>query len=773
MVGVATVLIITVLPLLRFCRHLLLALLIGILWGGAALFWDAYQIMFDESWTSGYQQVMASIERVDDTPSYSRLLLSRIERQDGAQLSGRVELYLYGGEGNSDFMAGQTIRASLKLHPPHNKLNPGAFDYRSYCFDRHIALIGGGKGVELIHRDIPLLEQVRQRIISALPEGNESAVIRALLLADRSQIPVSVQNDFAAAGAAHLLAISGLHVGMVAGWGFMLVWWLLTRKEAWIVHLPVRKVALSTGIAIAIIYATIAGWPITAQRSVLMLAAAVVAWWLRSRSEPLNTMMAALILILLIDPASIESVSLWLSFVAVTALLLWSAQRPAEQVHLSSSPLAWISSLLWVSIIATLATLPIIADLFGRVPTYSLIANLMLVPLYSLWILPLSILAEISAALALTGVASGLFEMAAFGIHYGNQTLALFKKLPAGDLWVGDVSLFVGILYASGMGMSSLFFLKKKYIHLFACSGLTLVIYLAVVVPERYPEATEFVVWDVGQGAASTLTMPDGSVMVVDVPGRFGSRFNGGSDVAAGLRAQGLVHVDVLVVSHAQSDHAGGAIRLLEQMRYVKELWLADVPKNRRHQMTHHIEERVVSNGGSVRWLKRGDRLVFSDAQVEVLWPPQGFEDENGNNSSLVLSLVLASGHRILFTGDIETVPESRMIENEGMNSLRLNHDLMLVPHHGSRTSSSKAWIQAVSPELVITQTGKNNRYHFPHADVIDRYRSSDAKVLDTKEGAVKVRFEKSLGQGLNVEQSRPGFEGKRDAALQWWQRAL
>ena len=773
MVGVIAAIIIATLLLTRVLRILMVTTLAGILWGSAWLFWDAYQASFDASWVSEYQSVIAEVDQVDETTAYSRVHLSEVRRTNGDELHGTVEIYLYGKNRAHRLLPGQVIQASLKLHPPHNKLNPGAFDYRSYCFDRHIALVGSGKDVVLANPDITLLEHIRQRIISALPDREESGVIRALLLADRSHVPIDVQDNFAAAGAAHILAISGLHVGMVASWAVLLVWWLLTRKEVWIVQLPIRKVALTIGLLVAIGYATVAGWPLTAQRSVLMLTAAVLAWWLRNRSAPINSMLAALMFILLVDPVAIGSISLWLSFTAVMALLVWSLGHGQKSVGDLPMPLVWLKSLLLVTVVATLATLPIIADLFGRVPTYSLIANLFLVPLYSIWVLPLSILGELLAAMGLQYAAGWLFDLAAHGISGGNMLLALLKTWPAGNLWVGDVPLWSGVLYLSGMAVTAFFLLKKKYRHLFVCSLLTLMIYLGTVLPESRPATAQLTVWDVGQGAASTLSMPDGSVMAVDLPGRYGSRFNGGTDVAAGLRARGLLHVDALVISHAQSDHAGGAPRLLDQVRNVKELWLADVPANRRYPTMTQIEDRISAAGGSVRWLKRGDRLPFGDATVEILWPPRGFEPENGNDTSLVISLTLATGKRILFTGDIEKASEQMIINEKGSGIQSLSHDVMLLPHHGSRTSSSKEWIDAVSPEIAIVQTGLENRYHFPNGDVMERYRSRGVKLRDTKAGAVTIHFESSFDHGMKIEQFRPESTGKRDTALQWWQAAL
>lgn len=761
---------------------------IGVVWGTAALFWDAYRVSVDDSWLSGSVQVVAEVEKVDISAAYSRLRLVHIKRDDGAQLAGKVDTYLYGKERKSSISAGQVIKASLKLHQPRNKLNPGAFDYQAYCFDRHISLIGSVKNIDLIKTEIPLLEQLRKRIVEALSRqdssgadsenGSDSAsgIIRALLLADRNHISTSVQDSFAAAGAAHLLAISGLHVGMVAGWAFVIVWWLLTRRENWIVHLPVRKIALTAGLLMALFYATIAGWPITAQRSVLMMAAAILAWWLRNRSEPLNTMLAALILLLLIDPAAIVSVSLWLSFVAVTALLVWAGSGDVRDEGSISYLWKWGAALFWVSLLATMATLPIIADLFGRIPTYSLVANLLLVPLYSLYVLPLSILGEISAIFGGGSFAHQLFDIAGTGITYGNSFLSMLKTWPVGNLWVPDVPLVAGLLYGAGMMISTYFLLRRRHGLLLLCAAFSLLIYLAIAIPENYPEQTEMTVWDVGQGASATISMADGKVMVIDAPGRYGSRHNGGTIVAAGLREQGVVHADVLVLSHAQSDHAGGAERLLDHLRNVEELWLADVPANYDYWAMNRVVDRISEQGGSVRWLKKGDILTFGDAKVEILWPPKGFDPANDNHTSLVFSMRLLSGETLLFPADIEKSGELKMA-HAGVS----HHDVMLIPHHGSRTSSSDLWVNLLSPDVAIVQTGWKNRYGFPYDDVMQRYRDQGAQLLDTKHGAVTIRFnqhgEKRLaqpsGQGMKIEQFKTQFRGKRDTALQWWQWAL
>jgi len=752
---------------LKFRRVLIFSLLAGLVWGLLMLLWDAKTVSVDESWLNGSQQVSAIVEKLERSPSSVRLRITDVQRVDGEQLAGKIDAYLYGKDRESNARTGDRVGINLKLHLPRNKLNPNAFDYRTYCFDRHITLIGSGRGLEILEKGNSPLDWGRARISEAISSvsGQSPGVLKALLLADRSSVTIEEHEAFAASGTSHLLAISGLHVSMVSGWGFIIFWWLITRRESWIVAWPVRKMAMTAGVLIAVGYASVAGWPITAQRALLMMGAALLAWWLRDRSEPLNTMVAALLLILFIDPAAIVSISLWLSFSAVTALLIWAGRFINEpEFSMGEKIQKWMTRLFWVSVVATLATLPIIADLFGRIPTYTLLANMVLVPLYGFYVLPLSIIGEMLALLNAVDIATTVFSWAAKGVTAGNSFLMLLKTWPAGNLWIPEVPKYATFIYAVGIICSLLLLLRNYHRKALLSIVLTVSIYLVMVIPERPANVPILTVWDVGQGAASTLATPDGWVLVIDSPGRYGSRFNGGTIVASGLRSQGLVHADVVLVSHAQSDHAGGINRLLDQLRSVGELWIADLPDNRNYRPLEKAAHRVEEQGGMVRWLKLGDVIRFGDVDVKVLWPPKGYSSYKHNNASLVISVKLPAGERLLFPADVEREGELRMVKND-----LDHHNVVLVPHHGSRTSSHSAWVQALRPDIAIVQSGWKNRYRFPRREIVDRYENSGATLLDTKYGAVSVRF----GEERKIEQFRPKMMGKRDTALQWWRSAL
>jgi len=747
-------------------RRVAALLLAGIVWGTGALLLDAWRVTVDPSWTAGQVGLQATVEQVSTTPTYRRLRLSDVERSDGARLHGLIDLYIFGHQPLP--LAGQQVTLTTTLRLPRSAMNPGAFDYAGYCFDRHIALTGALQGgMQISDARISWLERMRQRIrtaIAPLPLA-EGGVLRALLLAERDTIPVPQYEAFAATGAAHLLAISGLHIGMVAAWGFAIAWWLLTRREAWIVVLPVRRVALSIGMVLAVAYATLAGWPLTTQRAVLMLAAAVAAWWLRARYAPLNILLAALMLILLWDPAAVASISLWLSFIAAGALLaVFAPERGQERPKRDWR--SYLAGLFWVSLVAGLATLPLIATVFGRLPLWSLPANLLLVPLYGGLVLPLALLGAAVAAVGGTTVAVSLFALAGDAIAFGNSLMEALHHWPGGNLWLPDVPAWSGWFYGGGALLALWLWRRQQPRDASAAFVAMLLCWLAVVVPERPPAEPLFTAWDVGQGAASSLILPDGSTLLVDAPGRPQSRYNGGTTMAAGLRQQGMTHADVLLLSHAQSDHAGGTMRLLDQLRSVHELWLADVPANHRYPPMLAAARRVTANGGAVRWLARGDRLKLGEASVEVLWPPRHFAPANDNNSSLVCTLQLPSGQRLLLPGDMERPVEEALLAQEIGR-----HELLLVPHHGSSSSSSRALLARLKPQLAIVQSGRHNRYHFPAAVVVQRYRAQGAALYNTADGAVTLLLPE--GGDVRVQQYQLQQGGKRNTALQWVQASL
>ncbi len=700
----------------------------GLGFGGLSLVWQQQQTSIDASWLGQKIHIQAQIHDVRHTPQYTRLRLANVQRDDGNKLDALIDVYVYHQQ--LQLLPDMQIAATVKLHKPHNKKNPAYFDYEQYMFAQGVAALGSVSGrVEVLNHQVSWLEQARQHIRQALSglDKNQQGILLALLLADRSQIPLAIDDDFAASGATHLLAISGLHMGLVAGWGFLFAWWIITRREAWIVRFPVRTVALSAGVLLAFAYALLAGFPIPAQRAFLMLLAGVIAWSMRASQVPLNTMFVALLLITLFDPASVLSISLWLSFVATSALIVWAGQQTVSKSMLAQAWL-WFKGMFWVSVIASLATLPLIGYVFERLPTWSLLANVLLVPLYALWVLPLALLGELLALLGLSAWANTVFTWSGVGITQGNQYLMWIQDLPLADVWLrADMPwLFVmlGLLLLVVGGL----WLQTRRIAAVSLLLVSLSSYVWLGLSETKVVQPQLHVWDVGQGASALVSLPDFQLLM-DAPGKRGSKYNGGTIAAQNMRHLGLLHLDAMVISHAQSDHAGGLSRLLVNLNGVGSLWLADVPKN-------HVYFKDVLDKYPVQWLKKGDVLNLAQGvQVQVLWPPQGYAPKNNNNASLVLWLSFKDGQTLLLMGDAEAGVEQAILSE--IKAV----DVMLMPHHGSKTSSTPDFVSKVRPKVVIAQTGYKNHYGFPKDEVVKRYQDVGSQVFNTAHGAVKVVF--------------------------------
>ncbi len=774
---------VSIVVLLWFGQRLpVLFLLLGAVWGLGDLMFDASRVAVDETWLSGDMIVMADVEKVESLPFSRRYLLHHVMREDGLVLAGKVLLYQYRHAlkpGDVSVVAGQRIRVSARWRLPRNYHNPGSFDYRSWCFDRQIALIGSMRGSpDIVASNVSWLELQRQKVrrtIATATAGHNDGVLSALLLGERTHISEAVNRLFSASGTVHLLAISGMHIGMAAAWVFALLWFLLTRREVWIVRLPVRNIALFSAFLAAAAYASMAAWPLPAIRATVMLAAAALAWYLSSRSEPMNTLLAALALILLFDPSAIASLSLWLSFVATAALLLWAVKMDRKE------DLAWhqrisgsVRSLLWISLLATLATLPLIISTFGRIPLYSLPANMIMVPLYGLFVMPAALLGELFALLGFDAWAVGLMQLASMAVNQGLKLLSLLASLPAGELWAVLPSRALNAMYAAGMMLGGYLLWRAKKLRAACVVSGVLTIYIIGVLVEADVRQPQWIVWDVGQGAASTLLLPGNSVVVVDAPGRRGSKFNGGTSVAAGLRYLGLSHIDLLVLTHAQSDHLGGALSLMRQVNSVEQIWLPDVADARADKRVKAIERYAAQQHIPIHWMARGDVQHWQDdstyaLSLTVLWPPRLLNLANANNTSLVLMADIEdqkSGNQfsMLWPGDIESEAE------RGLVKAGLKHmDAMLMPHHGSRSSSHQAFVKALQPALVVAQAGVANRYGFPAKAVVQRYLKYDADVKNTADGAVVLRWSGET-EGAVLSHWRVNIGSRRDLARSWWQ---
>jgi competence protein ComEC len=614
-----------------------------------------------------------------------------------------------------DLRVGERRVLAARLKPPHGFANPGGFDYERWLFQNGIlatgyvreegdlGLLDPGPGPFWLDR---WRQGLGERLGASLGDSPVRGVMLALVLGERAGISTEQWAMLTRTGVNHLVAISGLHVGLVAASTFFLVRRAWSRRPGLALRLAAPRAGALGGLAAALIYSGLAGFAVSTQRALIMLTVILVAL-LWARTPRLWTgLVFALAAVLLLDPLAVLSYGFWLSFGAVAALLLGLGHRlPATDLWSRWGRAQWV---------VTLGLLPLLLLLFGRASLISPAVNLVAVPFFGL-LLPLVL---VTAALALiTGLAWPWIWTADL-VAWLLEGLSALASWPWAALslsgrpdWTWVAAFGGALLLLAPRG------LPGRWL------GLPLLLPLALLRPPA-PAAGDawFDLLDVGQGLAAVVRTADG-VLVFDTGPAFAGGFNTGEAVVAPfLREMGVNGIDILVLSHGDRDHAGGLAGLTTQVPI--GLILAGEPQAR-------AEPEGIRTGGPP-WepCQAGWGWEWSGVRFSILHPPgQGRE---GNEASCVMR-VDARGASLLITGDLGWSGERQLARE-----IPLASTLLVAGHHGSNTSTSAELLAAVRPRWVLYSSGFANRYGFPATKVRERVRAGGAAELNTAEtGAI------------------------------------
>lgn len=626
----------------------------------------------------------------------------------GQGLKIRVHWY----EPDQLIQSGERWRLSLKLRKTRNFYNKGGFDYESALLSKGIRYtayirdnperikIDSGKYLD------PLRQTLASHINRAIPDSSFTGILQALVIGDRSEISIAQWETLRRSGTLHLMAISGLHIGMIAGIGYFLgagAWRLWPRA---CLYGSAPDIGAVTAILFAVFYSALAGFSLPTQRALIMLGAVMLALVLRRRVLPRSTLSLALFIVLILDPFSVTQAGFWLSFVAVALLLLALERKPGD------SRITQWSRAQWVLLIGLL---PLNLLFFKGTPLVSPLANLIAIPWVGITVLPPSLLGSFLLGL---GFESGtlLLRLADFSLSLIWPVLETLQGLPIS--WMAMPAPGIRGLLLAGFAI----------ILLLAPSGwpgrlLGAVFMLPLFLMQTpRPESAGFwlEVLDVGEGLAIVVHTREHS-LVYDTGPRYSPRFDTGSAVVLPYLYQYQIHhIDSLVISHGDNDHIGGANSLIEGIP-VKQL-LTSVPEKL------PAEAYPCHDGITWSW----DGVDFQMLHPMSHWPYAG------NNRSCVLR-VSNDYHSVLLTGDIESISEFRLRKD---HAGALDSDILLVPHHGSLTSSTQEFITAVDPDLAIVSTGHRNRFGFPRQEVMERYTRNKIPVMNTADyGAIHMVF--------------------------------
>ena len=628
---------------------------------------------------------------------------------------------------------GDTLAVTARLRPPRGLHNPGGFDYEQWLLVNAYGATGyvrsgsarAAADLELEARWRRFRGVLAERIAAATSDADGAALLTALALGERFRFTEQHWADFRRTGTSHLVAVSGMHVALLGIVVLVLVRWLWLRLPVPLASFDLEVAAGASLLATAY-YAALTGFAVPAQRSLVMIAIALAAMLSRRRFSGSQVVAATLVVVLLFDPFAPLAASFWLSFVAVAILIALSAPRPLARAEagplrrFAHAALELASLQWWIG----LSLLPLTAWYFGEISVVGPLVNLVAIPFFNACLVPLTVLATL--ALSLDSLAAWAAPVVhAVALLAGITVRALHAVAELRGAAVGWPLPPVAAFGIAALGVA--FAVGSAGLPGRRCAWLALLPmwWPAVRLPPH--GAARAVVLDVGHGLA-VLVETRTHRLLFDAGPTAPSGFDSGEDIVLpALAADGRRGLDRLVVSHADNDHAGGAPAIVASFPNIDVLKGPDV--------------------GSLRGRPcvAGDEWEWDGVRFRILHPRADF-GARGNDSSCVLK-VETEGSALLVTGDIERLGETALPASS------LAADVVVVPHHGSATSSSPAFVTAVGARVAIVSAAHANRWGFPRAEVRERWERGGATVFVTGDaGAVTVDL---APDGLGISTQR------------------
>ena len=640
--------------------------------------------------------------------------------------------------------AGERWRLAARLRRPHGLANPHGFDYEAWLLERGIRATGfvrvrgGSERLDaLVARPSYLIERLRERIRDRFQDALEDApyagILIALAIGDQRAIEPGDWQVFARTGVSHLMSISGLHVTMVSGLCAWLVFNLWRRLPWLALRLPAQKAAAAAAIFGALGYCLISGFAVPAQRTLYMVSVVALALWLNRASSGSRVLAWALAAVLVLDPWAVLAPGFWLSFGAVALIFYVGACRPERR--------GWLAQWGAVQWAVTLGLAPLTLVIFQQVSLVSPLANAVAIPLVSLVVTPLALAGAVLPFDFPLHIAHWLLEWLLPLLEFlaGIEGAVWTQHAPAP--WTLALALLGTCWLLAPRGTPA------------RVIGATLFLPMFAVLPALPGEGELWLTFlDVGQGMAVAVHTRH-HVLLYDAGPSWGEQSDSGTRVVLPfLRGEGISDIDMMVVSHDDSDHSGGAASILRALpvAHLSSSLEEGNALNQRPVAPHAYRSACVAGQ---RWQWDGVRFEFLHPNAALLGNPF----LSGNDASCVLRIETASGSALL-AGDIERAAEQLLLSKQGG---RLKADVLLVPHHGSGTSSTAGFVAAVAPAHAVFQAGYRNRFGHPRADVLRRYAEQGSNILrsDTH-GAIRVRL---AGAAISVEK-------RRESSRRYWQ---
>lgn len=658
---------------------------------------------------------------------------------------------------STKYKPGDEIIIRCKLSRPYKFGNPGGFDYPAFLAAKNIGLVGRTGSTAHIHA--LQYKKTLFRKLRYLPERmrcivrdflnihfrmKHAAIYRALLIGDRSGITKDQYERFKAAGVVHIFAISGIHLSLVASGLYLLFFWLLKRSQYLLLRFPCKKIALLSTIPFLTSYALLAGIQTPVLRSLIMVIVFILSFCIQRRHSPFTTLSFAALLILIINPTSLFTVSFQLSFVAVLSLIFILPklknlfQKNDKECHsglpLHKKAILSILAALLISLAVTFGTAPLLLHYFNRISIVGPLANLIFEPLLCLWSLSVGLLAIPFIYIA-PSIAGFFLTIGTYGISFALYLCDLFSELSFATVWFATPSPVVILCYYISL-LLCLSQLTVKSSFLFLFSG-SLLFFPPRAFFHYFNPDSELIFLDVGQGSATLITLPHGKTILVDGGGAFSRKFNVGESVIAPyLWYKGFTRLDAILISHPDSDHYNGIPFLLKRFR-PEILWIngAGGDDQRYEDLLDlarelHIEIRI----------SRNEQIVMESTGARLQNIHNPFQNENkASSNDRSLALRFSHGETVcILPGDISRRVEKNLLF-KGKN---LQANILLSPHHGSSTSNSTQFLNEVKPQQIIVSAGRFHPDHFPSLHLKNYCKTHSIVLLNTaSHGAITVKI--------------------------------
>jgi len=628
--------------------------------------------------------------------------------------------------------AGERWQLTVRLKQPHGSINPKGFDFEKWALENNLRAVGyvnnraDNKILSTLadgfkYRIGSWREAVRDKFNATLGNAPYAGVLSALAIGDQSSIPASQWQVFTRTGVNHLMSISGLHITMLSSLGFALTYWLWRRSTRFTLLLPARKAAALIALLMALTYALLSGFAVPAQRTVYMVGAVAAALWLNRNFSLAQILCIALLGVLIPDPWAVLSPGFWLSFGAVALILYVTAYR--------LKPSQWLEEYGKVQWAMTIGLIPMLLALFQQISLVAPIANAFAIPLVSLVIVPLTLLGAILPLDTLLWLAHGVMDWSMVLLEWLSNLPQAVWTQHAPQPW----SIVAGMLGVLWILLPSGF--PARWL------GFTLLLPMFFNTPQLPAQDTlRLIIFDVGQGLAVAAQTRRYALLYDAGPDFSDGADSGNRILVPSLRAMGIAKLDGLILTHNDTDHTGGAASVMQAMPIG---WLSSSLPDGQPLLQPISDNRRCIDGQSWQW---------DGVQFEIIHPDAGsytMTNISDNNRGCVLRISIGDRH-ILLAADIEKDSENQLLKE---HFDKLPASLLVVPHHGSKTSSTKRFIAAVHPGYAVFTVGYRNRFGHPKEAIVQRYTNIGSTPLRSDEdGAILVEMD---SQSLEIERYR------------------